>query len=418
MRPISAHTRDLYAIWNDGRGKKLVAIACGWFLSIGMMAIYPVVLPEIRVAFDLNLTVAGFLVTALWFVYGLGQLPAGYFTDWLGEGSIMALSTLLAGVAAVLVAASRSRVMLFGATVSLGLSTSLYGIARFTAMDHIFPERIGIANGLVDAAADGGQTLLPVVAGLLTGAIAWQYGIAFTMPLFVLTAATIRLSVPARTGSDESAVDIDTSVTREVLSEMRRPALFYGSLVFLIATAVWMTFMSFYPTYLVEQKGLSSSAASGLFGLFFGLGIVLKPVAGTLYDRIGIRSTFVAIVVVASIGMASLPFAEGVLPLVGSTICVASLNGYNPPVVSHLTTALPDRIAGTGLGVIRTITIAISALSPVVFGAIADRGLFDEGFLLLATLLFCLSIPLFRIPGGADSPSTDSGREELDHGQS
>lgn len=117
-----------------------------------------------------------------------------------------------------------------------------------------------------------------------------------------------------------------------------------------------------------------------------------------LYDRIGVRSTFVAIVVFASIGIASLPVVEGALPLVGSTVCVSTLNGYNPPVVSHLTTALPDRIAGTGLGVIRTVTITVSALSPVVVGAIADRDLFDEGFLLLAALLFCLSIPLFRIP--------------------
>lgn len=398
MRPIVGRGRELYAIWAEGRGKMLVAISCGWFLSIGTMAIYPVVLPELRAAFGLSLTTVGLLVTALWFVYGLGQLPAGYVTDWLGEGSIMALSTLLAGGAVVLVALSRSRLMLFGATASLGLSTSLYGIARFTAMDHIFPERVGIANGLVDAAADGGQTLLPVVAGVVTGAVTWQYGIAYTVPLFVLTAVTLRLAVPARTGSGTSTVDLNASTGRDVLSEMRRPALCYAGLVFLITTAVWMTFLSFYPTYLVEQKGLSSSVASALFGLFFGLGIVLKPVSGMLYDRIGIRSTFVAIVVLASVGIASLPFVEGVLPLVGSTICVSSLNGYNPPIVSHLTTVLPDRIAGTALGVVRTVTITISALGLVVFGSIADRGLFDEGFLLLAVLLVGLSIPLFRIP--------------------
>jgi len=131
---------------------------------------------------------------------------------------------------------------------------------------------------------------------------------------------------------------------------------------------------------------------------FSGSASPSKPVAGTLYDRIGIRSTFLAIVALTSVGIVSLPFVEGALPLLGSTVCVSALNGYNPPVVSHLTTVLPDRIAGTGLGVVRTITITISSLSPVVFGFVADRGLFDEGFLLLAALLLLLVVPLFRIP--------------------
>ena len=385
-------------MWKDGRGKILVAIACGWFLSIGVMSIYPVILPALRVSFDLDLTTAGLLVTVLWFVYGLGQLPAGLLADRFGEGTVMSLSTFFAGAAVVLVVLSTSRIMLYVATMILGLGTSLYGIARFTAMEHVFPERIGAANGIVDAAADVGNALLPVLAGIITGAVAWQYGLGFTVPLFLLTTVALWSIVPSRTGVESSAAALSLSNSRRLLTLMRRPALLYGTTVFLVSTSIWMTFMTFYPTYLIEQKGLSPSMASALFGLFFGLGIILKPITGVLYDRFGMRLTFILIILSAALGLIGLSVSEGFWLLLIITVLISSLNGYNPPLVSYLTTALPDEFVGTGLGLIRTITLTVSAVAPFLFGAIADQGLFDEVFLLLAGLMLLIMVPLSKTP--------------------
>lgn len=362
------------------------------------MSIYPVVLPELRVSFNLDLTTAGLLVTVLWFVYGLGQLPAGLLADRLGEGTIMSLSTLFAGVAVGLVVLSNSRIMLYVATMIFGLGTSLFGIARFTAMEHVFPERIGAANGIVDAAADVGNALLPIIGGVITGLIAWQYGLGFTIPLFFLATVALVTFVPTRTGLDTDTAEVNWTNARYLISLMRRPALFYGTTAFLLSTSIWMTFMTFYPTYLIEQKGLSASTASALFGLFFGLGIILKPLTGMLYDRIGMRRTFILIILSASVGLIGLSVGYGFWFLFIITILMSSLNGYNPPIVSYLTTELPGEFVGTGLGLIRTITLTVSAIAPVLFGAVADQGFFDEIFLLLAGILLFVLIPLFRAP--------------------
>jgi len=49
-----------------------------------------------------------------------------------------------------------------------------------------------------------------------------------------------------------------------------------------------------------------------------------------------------------------------------------------------MTSAFPADMKGTGLGFLRTVYMTIGAVSPVLFGALADRGFFDEAYLILA----------------------------------
>lgn len=60
---------------------------------------------------------------------------------------------------------------------------------------------------------------------------------------------------------------------------------------------IWQSFTRLYPTYSVEEKGLSPSTTSILFSLFFALGVVVKPVAGMGYDRIGMRGALIIVLV-------------------------------------------------------------------------------------------------------------------------
>lgn len=387
------------ATLGDGRGAVLFAISVGWFLSIGLMTIYPIILPELRVVYDLDLTTAGLLVSGLWVIYGLGQLPAGMLSDRIGEGRVMVLSTGAAGGAVVFVVYAESVLALFVATMLVGLGTSLFGTARFTAMNDIFPDNVGVANGVADAAADGGQAVLPVVAGFLTAWLGWQYGLGFTIPLLVLAAIILWMFLPARTSAEPTTgALVSVEGFRSILSTLTQPALLNGAVVFTALTAVWMVFMAFYPTYLIEENDLSAGRAGLLYGLYFGLGVAIKPITGVLYDSYGVRRPLFAIITLSAFALVLVPLVEGIVLLVLVTVAASSILAYNPVIISHLTNALPEDVQGSGLGVIRTIAITIGGASPTVFGAIADRGFFDYVFFLLAILLVTMLVPLFRIP--------------------
>jgi MFS family permease len=161
---------------------------------------------------------------------------------------------------------------------------------------------------------------------------------------------------------------------------------------------MWQAFTGFYPTYLIERKGLSPTVAASLFGLYFALGIGIQPAAGAAYDRFGIRRTLPVLFVIVIGGLAALPTLEGFWSLAGVTVVLSFMLGNIAVLLPYLTAQLPDEIQGTCLGLIRTVYMTIGAASPLAFGAIADRGFFDEAFWLLAAVLAVNLLFVFRFP--------------------
>jgi hypothetical protein len=62
----------------------LLAVAAGWFLSLGVRMVYPALLPYLRTAYGLDLGTTGLLLTVLWSAHALGQLLGSLPTDEFG----------------------------------------------------------------------------------------------------------------------------------------------------------------------------------------------------------------------------------------------------------------------------------------------------------------------------------------------
>ncbi len=389
VRSLSALTQTVADLRSGGRGKMLFTVAFGWFLSISVRMLYPALLPSLRTAYGLTLTTAGLLLTVLWVAYGLGQLPGGILADWAGERPLLIVSSLLAAAMLALVVVAESAVVLFVATTCFGLVTALYGVSRFTILTEIYPDHLGTATGVTMAAGDVGNAVMPPVAGLLAAAVAWQYGFGLAIPLFVLAAVGLWVALP--TGSPTSTPLAEQVSLDSVLPTLSRPAVGQATVLLVLWAVIIQAFIGFYPTYLIDVKGLSTQVATGLFGFFFGLGALVKPASGRAYDRIGVRYPLLGLMCTAVVALGALPFVRDVWSFVVVTVLASSLLGYETIIVSDLTRRLPEQTQGTNLGALRTIYIMLGALSPVVFGAVADRGYFDEAFFGIA-LLGCVSV--------------------------
>lgn len=354
---------------------------------MGIRMVYPVLLPRIREAYGLSLTSAGLLLTVLFVLYGLGQWPGGLLTDRLNERVILTGSTIVSALTLLIVVGANSTLMLFTATALFGLSLSFYAVARYTLLASIFPEQIGTANGVVSAASDAGQSAIPPIAGVIAGFLAWEFGLAFSIPLFVLIAWVLWIVIPVDSEpAEERSSESPLEALRSFGEIARRPAVFRGAIVLIVIISVWQAFTGFYPTYLIEIKGISSLRASVLFGAFFALGVLIQPLSGIAYDSLGIRKTLTGFLGVFTAAMLLLPITDQLWTVVIVTVLAAALLGAPTTTQSHLLVILPDDAQGTGLGLLRTISFTIGAASPVVFGALADNGLFDEGFTVLAAL--------------------------------
>lgn len=388
-------------LWRGGRGPILVAVAGGWFLSLGVRMIYPAVLPQLRAAYELDLTTAGLLISALWVAYALGQLPGGLLDDRFGGGRALAASSGVSALALVAVVGAGSVGVLFGATLLFGFATALYGVARFTILSSTYPNRGGTAIGLTMAAGDLGNAVLPPLAGLLAVGVAWQLGFGFAIPLFALATVAIFVVVPGDGGrsatGDSGGADSAGTLRRIGAALWNRPVVLVVA-VQTMGYCVWQAFTGFYPTYLVEVKGLAPTTATVLFGGFFALGILVKPVAGSAYDARGLRRSLPVVLVAITVSLVLIPLVEGLVALAAVTALASSVLGYGTITLTYLTDSFPDEVRGTGLGLLRTGYMLIGAGSPTVVGVLADAGYFDEAFFLLAGIAAVAGILALLVP--------------------
>lgn len=138
MDALSSLRQEIGALWADGKGKKLIAIALGWGLLNGTRMIYPVLLPSLSESFGLTLTTAGLLVTIIWVTYAIGQVPSGVLADRYGERTILTTGLLIVAGAVSLVVLAPSTWSLFAATGLIGVGLSLYPVARITALSDLY----------------------------------------------------------------------------------------------------------------------------------------------------------------------------------------------------------------------------------------------------------------------------------------
>lgn len=363
----------------EGRGWILVAIAFGWFLSMGVRLTYPVVLPHVRTDLGLELSTAGLLLTVLWVAYALGQFPGGVFADRWGPGTVLLTSTSLSAATILLVSLSPTAGLLFATTALLGLSTALYGPARFPLLSGVFSERSGTAIGVTQATGNLGNTLLPFVVGVIAGVVVWQIGLLLFVPLFVVVATGIWLVVPRRVETADGTRESETNSpvqsfslesVRYVVSGLAVRSVLVIAAIQMLGSFTYQGFTGFFPTYLIESKGLSSGSASLLFGVFFAGGIVIQPLTGVAGDRFGERYTLLGVLAFITASLVALPFVEGFWPLLATTIALSSLLGRAVLALTYLTEALPAEIRGTGLGILRTGYILLGSTSPLVIGEI------------------------------------------------
>jgi MFS family permease len=267
-----------------------------------------------------------------------------------------------------------------------------------------------VVGGVGAASQYGTVSLLPVfavaawgvspayAAGVLAAAIAWQAGLGFLVPLLLLVALGLRVALPAGTPTETGVDTLSFGHVGHVVGELRRSNMAFVAFILFLYILVWQSFTGFYPTYLVEEKGLSSSIAGVLFSVFFAFGVVVKPVAGAAYDRIGMRSSLVLVLVGPVAGFVLLPFVDGFWPLAAITALVSTMLGSGAITQSFLSDSIPAEIRGTGLGVVRTTAATLGAAGPVLFGAVADRGYFDEGYVLLGVIVVAVILLTLRLP--------------------
>jgi MFS family permease len=364
----------------------LITAAAGDFTQLGSrLAISPVV-PLVLVAFETTKSEVGLALTGMWAVYALVQFPSGVLADRFGERPLVLVGLGGAAVGTGLLALAPS-LPLFGLfALVLGAATGLFFAPISSLLSRLFESRGG-ALGVLTAGGGVAGVAFPAVGGVVGARFGWRaaiaLGAAVALPVVLVSARTLpRLSPANPERSLRTLVDL-----KPIGTLLARPGVTFSLLLAVVTTFTFQAFSSFFPTFLVEFRGLSTGEAGLAFGTAFAISAVAKPVAGRLSDVTSRDHLIATSVGLTGVGLLVLLFAPGVTGLVGGTVLIGTGVSWAGPLQARVMDQFSDDERGFGFGLVRTSYMLLAAPGSAVVGALTDTGGWVLGYGVVVVLL-------------------------------
>jgi len=355
--------------------RRTLATTCAaHFAHDGIADAFYVLLPIWAQAFGLSYVQVGTLRMAYSTAMALLQLPAGMLAERVGERTLLAGGSMLAGAAFALLAMSQSYAALGALILLAGTGSAVQHPIASTLISRAYaaPSRRS-ALGVYNFVGDVGKMVVAAAMGLGIVAIGWRssvvlYGlIVVGVGLFALIALAKPLSgVPRARSQAAPAPPIATG-----WGFINPTGFALLSAVQLIDSACRTGFLTFFPFLLIAKGASVASIGFGLSLVFVG-GAAGKLVCGLLAERVGILRT----VILTELATGALIAAVVLAPLTWTMVLLVpvgvALNGTSSVLYGTVAEFVRDDRQSRSYGLFYTLGSAAGATAPFVFGLLSD----------------------------------------------
>jgi predicted MFS family arabinose efflux permease len=335
----------------------------------------PPVMPLLMKAFELPEARAGLLMSVFAVAGLILAIPAGsIFQRWGSRiTGLVALSALLAG--AGLGTLSRDTGTMLASRVIEGIGMTFISVAAPAIVAISFsPDKRGKAMGLWATWLPFGSTLMFAVAPLLAGLWGWQgvwgFGFLYTICAGILYYRMIQPQ-PAMASTTEhvSPEKLGRHPLKEILSHRQ---LWLLSILFFCFNFVYISFITWAPTFLHEIRGMSLSSASLLVSLTSMLTLISCPMSGWVSDKTGSLKLVCALPLILMMPLFPAAFHAGGKGFLLLVIALGFLSGFVPPGIftAGVEAVEDERLSGLAMAVIQIGLNAGMLLGPLLFGVI------------------------------------------------
>lgn len=370
----------------------LICISFGWFLVLSGRYGISILVKSIESSLSIGHAEIGLALTSMWLFYGLMQFPSGLISDIKGRKISILVSIITFAFAFLLIGLSTHYIMFFITVILLGIGTGGFPTAGIAMITDIFKEKRGKALG-IQSSAGSLVAVVPVIVSVIIAFYTWRLfffiwaGLSFVAAIlfFRYTSESTRLPdvVSLRHRFKQGA---------EVFREKKILLMF---IVNLVLSFTWIGLMSFYPTYLIEEKLFTGFQAGLALSLLSAGGIVLKPVTGSLSDKYNRKAIILLLVFISGLMTLLLIFLNSLWLIFLVSFLLASTSTAFPIISSYLMGLWEAKGRGGRLGFYRSVLIMLGSPTSAFIGISAARYGFNVPFLIIALLLFLMVIILF-----------------------
>ena len=379
------------------------ALATGHVAFHWIIQSFVVVLPEIQHTFGLNAVGAGGILTMRELASGLVTLPGGVVVDLVRKwwGWLLAFCVGASGLGSLLMGISPVYPLLLAGVAVVAISHSLWHLPASASLSHHFADRRGVMLSFHGVGGSVGDVAGPLITGALLLVMGWRgilsiYAVAPFFMAFMAVWAFKNIGDVKEGETKTTDLAQRVAMTKALL---KSPLLWGITLVRGLRSMALVALVTLLPLYLGNDLDLGPFNRGFHIGMLIAVGLVAKPVAGLISDKLGRKQVLVpGLVWSCGLALLMVMFDTGI----GLTITIALLGLFLYPDQPILTAALFDvvgrEVASTGLGVVAFASFLMAATSPLIAGVIYETAGFEAGLYYIAGLFAFAAVVLAMLP--------------------
>ena len=351
-------------------------------------------LPFIRSDLNLDYTQSALVISAFTFSYGIGQLPAGWLADRIGQRVLITIGLCGVAVAGLLVGLSKTYTMMLVCLVLMGLAGGGYHPAATPLISaSVDPKKRGRALGIHLIGGSGSFFLSPIIAAAIAAAWGWRgsfIGLAIATAVFGII-FYIFLGRWAGSSHAQPAKTDDRDEASSLRDRMRRLVAFM--VLSVLSGGMFYSSISFLPLYIVDHFGISKRTAASLLAFIYSAGLWAGPLGGYLSDRLGRVKLILATCFISGTAVYLLnhvPYGPGFFVL----LLVMGMSMFMRLVVSEafIIGQTPTRHRSTVYGIFYFSNQESGAVFAPILGTVIDHFGFNYSFTIASVFIIILTL--------------------------
>lgn len=386
-------------------------ISAGHGLTHWYPATFYLLLPIIGQELGLSYTQIGLIITVQFTAGAISNLPGGMIVDSIGrKGYLMALSLFWVGFPYALMAITTNFWMLLACVALVGIGNNIWHPAAIPTLAHEYPDRKGLVLSFHGMGGNLGEAIAPLVVGTLLTWFSWRTVVVLNVMPGLVMAVMILLMLGALS-MDRSGINAggDKRRMKDYLRDcgtlLRNKALVLVSVSAAFRTMTQVGLNTFLPVYLSYELGYSTLMIGAYVTLIQVAGFIAGPIGGHISDKMGRRRVVMSSTVLSGAMILGMVFS-GSSPLFVLFVALTGFFLYSmrPVLQAWVIECTPRHLAATGVGLQFGILAVGAAISPALFGLIADHySVYTAFYFLAGTIVFANALIIF-VPEGRAEP--------------
>lgn len=365
-----------------------------WYVGLLML-----VLPILKREFSLSFTEVGLLITARALAGAAGNSVSGFLADLFGtRNRILFASAAGGGLCWLLVGFSQVYVFVLVLIPLFTLCNNLWHAPAMSMLSEAYPDQRGFALGLHGASANLGQSLAPLVVGVLVTYLGWRTAVKLNVVPGLFLSVLLLVLLPGfgvLARKRKTKGQFWELLKRDLI---RNRNLFGVSMVSVFRTMGQRGVETFLGIFLADHLGLTPAWIGFYLSVLTFASVLPEPLVGWLSDRIGRKAILWVSLTISGLSVLAITIAGPGAPL-GVSLALLGFFHYSlrPIIFALALDVTPPEMGAATISYVFTWNQGLSAVAPMVGGVLADLFGVTAALYFVAALSFAGAVCVLMI---------------------